>query len=87
MTRARPIASFAPRGLRADQAALYLGMSRSKFLELVSEGRLPKPKIVDSMAIWDRLALDSAFDEFPDRNDGGNVAGRQNSFDEVLRGP
>jgi excisionase family DNA binding protein len=80
----RPI-SFAPRGLRAEQAAIYLGMGRSKFLELVEAGRLPKPKIVDGMRIWDRLALDSAFDDFTERGDSDNVAGRRNSFDEILR--
>lgn len=79
--------AYPPRSLRADQAAIYLGMSRSKFLELVSDGRLPKPKIVDSMAIWDRLALDSAFDDFPERSDSDNFTGCRNSFDEVLRGP
>jgi hypothetical protein len=62
-------------------------MGRSKFLELVEAGRLPKPKIVDSMKIWDRIALDSAFDDFPERGEGDNVAGRRNSFDEILRGP
>jgi predicted DNA-binding transcriptional regulator AlpA len=82
----RRATSFPPRGLRVDQAAMYLGMGRSKFLDLVSEGRLPKPKIIDSMAIWDRLALDSAFDDFPERSDSDNVAGHRNSFDEVLRG-
>ena len=79
--------SYPPRGLRADQAAIYLGMSGSKFLELVSDGRLLKPKIIDSMAIWDRNKLDMAFDEFPERGNSDNVTDRRNSFDEVLRGP
>ena len=83
----RRATSFPPRGLRAEDAASYLGMSRSKFLELVANGRLPKPKIVDGMAIWDRHKLDLAFDEFPERGDSDNVVGRRNSFDEVLRGP
>jgi hypothetical protein len=81
----RPI-TYAPRGLRAEQAAIYLGMGRSKFLELVEARKLPQPKIVDGMKIWDRHALDSAFDDFPERGESDNVTGRPNSFDEVLRG-
>jgi predicted DNA-binding transcriptional regulator AlpA len=78
--------AYPPRAMRAERAAAYLDMSRSKFLELVDAGRLPKPKIIDGIRVWDRLALDSAFNDFPDRNDDGNVVtSRRNSFDEILR--
>ena len=60
--------SYVPYGLRAEEAANYLGMGRSKFLELVGEGRLPKPKVIDGMRIWDRRALGACpsnrFDRF-----------------------
>jgi hypothetical protein len=59
---------------------------RSKFLELVEADRLPKPKIIDGMRVWDRLALDAAFNDFPERNDDDSVGFRRNTFDEVLRG-
>ena len=77
---------YPPRGMRANRAAAYLDMSRSKFLELVEQGRLPKPKIIDGIRVWDRLAVDAAFNDFPDRSDGDSVGGRANTFDEVLRG-
>jgi predicted DNA-binding transcriptional regulator AlpA len=51
--------AYPPRGLRADRAAAYLGMSTSKFLELVEKGKLSKPMHVDGMTIWDRLDLDA----------------------------
>jgi excisionase family DNA binding protein len=73
--------NYPPRGLRAEQAAVYLGMGLSKFRELVEAGRLPKPRIIDSMRVWDRLELDAAFDEFVKPGDDG----RPNSFDQVLR--
>ena len=79
--------SYPPRAMRAERAAAYLDMSRSKFLELVDANRLPKPKIIDGIRVWDRFALDSAFTDFPDRDDADKVTGRRNSFDEVLRGP
>jgi excisionase family DNA binding protein len=72
--------SYLPRGLRAEEAAVYLGMGRSKFLKLVGEGRLPRPKAVDGMRIWDRRELDAAFDDFAEPADGG----RPNNFDQIL---
>jgi predicted DNA-binding transcriptional regulator AlpA len=74
-----------PRAMKADRAAAYLDMSRSKFLELVEADRLPKPKIIDGIRVWDRLALDSAFNDFPERGGDDNL-GRRNTFDDVLRG-
>lgn len=78
--------AYPPRTMKAERAAAYLDMSRSKFLELVDDGRLPKPKIIDGMRVWDRLALDAAVDEFPDRGDGDSVEGRPNTFDTLLGG-
>jgi hypothetical protein len=70
--------------MKAERAAAYLDMSRTKFLELVDQGRLPQPKIIDGIRVWDRLALEAAFNEFPDRSDDDSV-GRRNTFDEILR--
>jgi hypothetical protein len=39
--------AYPPRAMKAERAAAYLDMSRSKFLELVEADRLPKPKIID----------------------------------------
>lgn len=78
--------AYPPRAMKAERAAAYLDMSRSKFLELVGQGRLPKPKIIDGVRVWDRLAIDAAFNDFPDRSGGDSVSGRRNTFDDVLRG-
>jgi predicted DNA-binding transcriptional regulator AlpA len=77
--------SYPPRAMRADRAAAYLDMSRSKFLELVALQRLPKPKIIDGIRVWDRLALDAAFEDFPLQREDGTIAERRNTFDDVLR--
>jgi hypothetical protein len=69
----RQTPNYPPRGLRADDAASYLGMGRSKFLELVEDGRLQKPRAIDGMRVWDRLALDAAFNDFPDRSYGDDA--------------
>lgn len=54
------------RGLRREEAAAYLGFSARKFDELVSDGRMPKPKRIDGVVVWDMLRLDSAFDALPE---------------------
>jgi predicted DNA-binding transcriptional regulator AlpA len=59
------------RGLRREEAAIYVGVSATKFDEWVSRGLMPKPKRQDSVAVWDQRRLDLAFDALPDDNDGG----------------
>jgi hypothetical protein len=54
--------SLPPRGLNREQSAAYVGVSPSKFDELVKDGRMPAPIQVDARRIWDRRALDRAFD-------------------------
>jgi predicted DNA-binding transcriptional regulator AlpA len=78
--------AYPPRAMKAERAAAYLDMSRSKFLELVEEGRLPKPKIIDGLRVWDRLAIDAAFNVFPDRDHGDSLGAQRNTFDDALRG-
>lgn len=79
MARARidPVALL-PRGLSADEAARYVGVGRTKFDELVSGGRMPRPKRIDGRAVYDRYALDAAFSDLPEER--GNV------IDAMLRG-
>ena|ERR1700687_2490825 len=50
------------RGLSRVEAAMYIGVSASKFDELVADGRMPKPKRVDGRKLWDIRELDLAFD-------------------------
>lgn len=53
------------RGLSRAQAAAYIGVSPSLFDKLVDDGRMPLAKRINSRTIWDRLALDKAFDRLP----------------------
>ena len=43
---------YPPRAMKAERAAAYLDMSRSKFLELVEAKRLPKAKEIDGIQVW-----------------------------------
>jgi predicted DNA-binding transcriptional regulator AlpA len=58
--------SYAPRGMSRDVAARYVGVGATKFDEMVSDGRMPRPKRVDGRVIWDRLRLDAAFTDLPE---------------------
>lgn len=53
------------RGLSCAESADYIGVSVTKFLELVADGRMPQPKEVDRRRIWDIRGLDRAFDALP----------------------
>lgn len=55
-----------PRGLSREEAARYVGISATKFDQLVADGRMPAPKRIDARKVWDRMSLDLAFSALPD---------------------
>lgn len=57
------------RGLRREEAAVYVGVGVTKFDEMVADGRMPRPKTIDSRRVWDIRALDVAFDDLPGEED------------------
>lgn len=63
--------SYPPRGLSREEAARYIGVGTTKFDEMVSDRRMPKPKRVDGRVVWDRISLDTAFSDLP--SDGDNM--------------
>ena len=71
MTRSTALSTVRPiprRGLSRVEAAMYIGISASKFDELVRDGRMPGPKRIDGRKIWDVRDLDVAFDALPGEN-------------------
>ena len=66
-------ASLPPRGLNRGEAAAYVGVSPTLFDEMVGDGRMPKPKRINSRTVWDRHQLDKAFEALPD--DRGRESG------------
>lgn len=61
------------RGLSREESALFVGVSPSKFDEMVADKRMPPPKEIDGRVVWDLIKLDVAFEALPDR--GGAPAG------------
>jgi hypothetical protein len=62
--------SLPPRGLSRVVAAGYLGISTGLFDQMVADGRMPQPKVINSRKVWDRLAIDRHFDELGEADDG-----------------
>lgn len=69
MTPANDNTPHWPRGLRRSLAAAYVGVSLPLWDTLVKEGEMPEPKRVHGRTIWDKLAIDRAFDVWG----GGNA--------------
>lgn len=58
--------TLAPRGLKREEAAAYIGVSPATFDLLVEMGQMPPAKQIRTRKVWDRLALDLAFSALPD---------------------
>ena len=78
-SRAWEILSLQPRGLSRVLAAAYINVSPTKFGEMVRDGRMPPPKVIDRRKVWDRRQLDESFEGLP--IDGSPDV---NPWDEVL---
>jgi predicted DNA-binding transcriptional regulator AlpA len=59
--------------MRAERAAAYLDMSTSSFFRLVEEGAIPPGVPIKGLVVWDRLELDSAFENFKGGGDGNTM--------------
>ena len=53
-------------GLSRAEAAEYIGVGVSLFDEMVADGRMPKPKLINSRKVWHRERLAEAFAELPE---------------------
>jgi excisionase family DNA binding protein len=58
--------TLAPRLISRKAAADYLGISPSKFDQMVQDGRMPRPKKIDGRRAWCVRALNAAVDALPD---------------------
>jgi len=65
MTAPRPSPAIMPRGLCRTQASAYIGVSPGLFDEMVRDGRMPLPRVVNARRVWDMREIDAAFDDLP----------------------
>ncbi|MBU3970632.1 MAG: hypothetical protein KKG54_07505 [Alphaproteobacteria bacterium] len=45
--------------------ALLITVMVSKFDEMVADGRMPAPRVIDTRKVWDRLEVDQYFAALP----------------------
>ena len=56
------------RGLSRVEAAMYLGVSPSKFDEMRKDGRIGPAKLIDGRKVFDIRMLDEIFDALPEED-------------------
>ena len=88
MKRTRPDilpTSCPPRGLSRLESAAYIGVSPALFDEMVRDGRMPQPKVINSRVVWDRYQLDLAFEALPIKEQTITtlVAANDNEWDDM----
>jgi hypothetical protein len=58
------------RGLSRVEAAMYIGVSPSKFDGMRKDGRIGPAKLIDGRKVFDIRMLDEVFDTLPEENRG-----------------
>ncbi len=59
-------------GLTLHQAALMIGIGKDSFQALVSQGLMPRPRMIGRRRLWSRPAVLAAFEALPqDESYGG----------------
>ena len=72
--------AYPPRGMELERASAYVGLGRTKFLELIEAGQMPKPVDLDGSPRWDRFDLDRAFDDLKERRKDPLQRGRERIY-------
>lgn len=65
------------RGYNRIEAASYVGISPTKFDELVKDGRLPQAKQIDGRKVWDVQELAPAFEDLGRRDTSWDDEGKK----------
>lgn len=74
-------AGLLPRGLCREAAAQYIGIGVVMFDRMVKGGRLPRPIRLGGRKVWDRCALDEAFEAL-----GGAPRPAKSGWEDFLNG-
>ena len=60
-------ASLPPIGLSRAEAAAYINVGTTLFDEMVSDARMPPPRVFNGRTVWDREEVYAAFKALPHR--------------------
>lgn len=59
------VSSLQRRGLNLADASAYVGVGKDVFLRALAEGRMPKPRLIGDVRVWDVIELDVYFGGLP----------------------
>jgi hypothetical protein len=62
-------ASLAPIGLSREVSAAYVCVGTTLFDEMVDDGRMPPPRLINGRTIWDQEEVYAAFKALPHRGE------------------
>lgn len=79
--------SLPPVGICREEAAAFVGISATKFDEMVADGRMPKAKRIDGRLVWSVRALTVAFEALPDGSQGNSWEAICSSDSKTGSGP
>ena len=65
MNMMAPVGLPLKRGLNREEASNYIGVSASKFDQLVASKQMPLPRLINKRTVWDIRELDAYFDRLP----------------------
>lgn len=69
----RDAIAYPPLGMGAGEAARYLGISETLFAEMVADGRMPRPRRLNSRRVWDRDEIAARFRDLPRDTDENRI--------------
>lgn len=72
MTSAPVILNMTKLGFRRTEAAAFIGVSPSKFDQMVKAGDMPEPHRIGGVVIWRGDELQAAFDRLTGRDGAGD---------------
>lgn len=52
-------------GLSREEAAALVGVSPNMFVQMVGDGRMPRPRVVNSRRLWNAREVEAAFAALP----------------------
>lgn len=73
---------YSPRGLSRQQAAAHIGVGETKFEQMVADGRMPQPRVIDGRVVWCVYELDEHFDRLPRRKQDGEMQPNHNPWSD-----
>ena len=83
MTTAPVILNMTKLGFRRTEAAAFIGVSASKFDQMVKAGDMPEAHLMSGIKIWRADELRAAFDRLTGRGEAGEVS-PQEEWDKAV---